>query len=124
MDTIFSHQEVERLAFELWERRGSPYGSPDVDWLEAEDILRARRAADGHTSERVETPAGTGDTSGVQLPEWQNEVKARPTTLEASEPTESQPEASGSEPPRPASKQVLSQPLEREAKPRVRKAGG
>ena len=28
-----------RLAYELWERRGHPIGSPEIDWFAAEKIL-------------------------------------------------------------------------------------
>ena len=32
--------QVERLAYWLWEQRGSPIGSPDADWFLAEEILK------------------------------------------------------------------------------------
>jgi hypothetical protein len=28
-----------KLAYELWERRGCPFGSPEVDWMAAEAML-------------------------------------------------------------------------------------
>jgi hypothetical protein len=31
-----NHQEIERLAYWLWQQRGTPMGSPDEDWLLAE----------------------------------------------------------------------------------------
>ncbi|MBX3381431.1 MAG: DUF2934 domain-containing protein [Phycisphaeraceae bacterium] len=31
---------VERLAYFLWQQRGSPVGSPEEDWLRAEEQLR------------------------------------------------------------------------------------
>ena len=36
------HDEIARLAYELWERRGRTLGSPEVDWYAAESALRAR----------------------------------------------------------------------------------
>lgn len=33
------YEEVENLAHALWEMRGKPLGSPEVDWLEAERLL-------------------------------------------------------------------------------------
>ena len=39
------HQEIAVLAYALWEKRGCPVGSPDVDWSEAEATLQARPAA-------------------------------------------------------------------------------
>ncbi|WP_394766544.1 DUF2934 domain-containing protein [uncultured Paludibaculum sp.] len=31
---------VERLAYWLWQQRGMPMGSPEADWLLAEDLLK------------------------------------------------------------------------------------
>ena len=43
-----SHYEfVARLAYKLWEQRGSPLGSPGVDWLAAEKAVYASLAASG-----------------------------------------------------------------------------
>ena len=43
-----SHYEfVERLAYKLWLQRGSPLGSPDVDWFAAEQAVYASLAASG-----------------------------------------------------------------------------
>ncbi len=33
---------VRRLAYRLWEERGRPVGSPEYDWLRAEEFLRRR----------------------------------------------------------------------------------
>ena len=33
------HEQVARLAYELWERNGRPTGSAETDWLLAEQIL-------------------------------------------------------------------------------------
>jgi hypothetical protein len=30
------HEFVAKLAYKLWEERGCPFGSPDVDWFAAE----------------------------------------------------------------------------------------
>jgi len=32
--------QVEKLAFEFWEERGCPSGSPEEDWFRAEQVLR------------------------------------------------------------------------------------
>ena len=37
-----THEEVARLAYQLWERRGSPLGSPEIDWYSAESALGMR----------------------------------------------------------------------------------
>ena len=41
------HQFVERLAYKLWEERGRPSGSPDIDWIAAERALYASLVASG-----------------------------------------------------------------------------
>jgi hypothetical protein len=38
------HEEIALRAYSLWEKRGSPIGSPDEDWFCAEQELRAERA--------------------------------------------------------------------------------
>jgi hypothetical protein len=42
MNVIFagdSHELTEKLAYEYWERRGRPLGSPEIDWLAVEKAL-------------------------------------------------------------------------------------
>jgi hypothetical protein len=39
------YQEIQKLAYELWEARGNPIGSPEVDWNQAEQQLKNRRKA-------------------------------------------------------------------------------
>jgi hypothetical protein len=33
------HDEIAELAYQLWVKRGCPVGSPDEDWLRAEEAL-------------------------------------------------------------------------------------
>jgi len=35
MKEKYTHEEIARLAYELWERRGRPLGSPEIDWYAA-----------------------------------------------------------------------------------------
>lgn len=39
------HEQIEKLAYRLWEERCGPLGSPDDDWFRAEQelILRSER---------------------------------------------------------------------------------
>lgn len=39
-----AHDLTAKLAYELWERRGPPVGSPEVDWFAAEKALASSRA--------------------------------------------------------------------------------
>ena len=36
-----SHEQIALLAVQLWIERGSPYGSPEIDWFRAEETLHA-----------------------------------------------------------------------------------
>lgn len=38
----FGHAEIAALAYELWQARGCPVGSPDEDWFRAAEELRSR----------------------------------------------------------------------------------
>lgn len=42
MKEKYKHQDIATLAYELWERRGRPLGSPDIDWYAAESALGVR----------------------------------------------------------------------------------
>lgn len=44
------HELVARLAYQHWERRGMPLGSPEVDWLAAERALYESLVASGSVS--------------------------------------------------------------------------
>jgi Protein of unknown function (DUF2934) len=37
--------DIATLAYHLWEERGCPVGSPEIDWFDAEQQLRKRREA-------------------------------------------------------------------------------
>ncbi len=37
------HELIRLAAFFLWEQRGCPIGTPDVDWFRAEEEIRAQR---------------------------------------------------------------------------------
>ena len=41
------HEFVAKLAYQYWERRGMPLGSPEVDWLTAERALYESLVASG-----------------------------------------------------------------------------
>jgi hypothetical protein len=37
---VVSDQQIRSLAYRLWQQRGCPEGSPEVDWFRAEKELR------------------------------------------------------------------------------------
>ena len=40
------HEVTEILAYQLWEKRGRPFGSPEIDWFEAKYQLATGLAQD------------------------------------------------------------------------------
>jgi hypothetical protein len=36
-----AHRQIELRAYALWEERGSPFGTPEIDWFRAEDEFNA-----------------------------------------------------------------------------------
>ena len=44
MDRQQQQQEIANLAYALWQQRGAPQGSPEEDWIAAEEVLRASSA--------------------------------------------------------------------------------
>jgi Protein of unknown function (DUF2934) len=40
--TAFGHADIAALAYELWQSRGCPDGSPEEDWFHAAEQLRSR----------------------------------------------------------------------------------
>jgi len=55
---------IRRRAYERWLERGSPLGSPELDWLEAERELSDAARAESRTPVVVDTPAPLA-SSGV-----------------------------------------------------------
>lgn len=39
--SILSHESISTLAYQLWEARGGPEGSPEQDWFQAQEVLAA-----------------------------------------------------------------------------------
>lgn len=45
-----SHEEIARRAYQLWEERDKPHGSPEEDWYHAEHELCHQSEVTGDTS--------------------------------------------------------------------------
>ena len=41
------HELVQKVAYQHWEKRGCPLGSPEIDWFAAEKVVRACLLASG-----------------------------------------------------------------------------
>ena len=39
------HDVIKELAYEYWEERGRPIGSPEVDWYKAEQTMSSSNSA-------------------------------------------------------------------------------
>lgn len=39
------HEEIQYAAYFLWQQRGCPFGTPEVDWFRAENQLLERESA-------------------------------------------------------------------------------
>jgi hypothetical protein len=66
-----THEEICQRAYSLWEERGCPDGSPEVDWYRAEREL----------SESSDRPADLGtaadDPSAAEVPPESGKRRAR-----------------------------------------------
>jgi len=40
----YTHDEIAKFAYELWERRRHPLGWPEIDWYAAESALGVRHS--------------------------------------------------------------------------------
>jgi hypothetical protein len=41
------HELVQTLAYQHWEKRGSPRGSPEIDWVASEETVREYLSVSG-----------------------------------------------------------------------------
>lgn len=51
------HEFVAKLAYKLWEERGRPLGSPEVDWFAAERAVHSGLLASGLVAPSATDPA-------------------------------------------------------------------
>jgi hypothetical protein len=52
----YRHELMRKLAYQYWERRGRPLGSPEVDWSSAEKAIDPYLLASGQESPPLEIP--------------------------------------------------------------------
>jgi hypothetical protein len=50
-----SHEDIARLAYALWQSRGCPEGSPEADWLAAEEQLQYQADTQGRSNSKANT---------------------------------------------------------------------
>lgn len=51
------HELVAKMAYQLWEQRGRPLGSPEVDWFAAERAVYSGLVASGLVAPSTIEPA-------------------------------------------------------------------
>jgi hypothetical protein len=54
------HELVAKIAYELWEKRGRPIGSPEIDWLAAEEAVSSSLLTSGLI---IESSASSRDSA-------------------------------------------------------------
>jgi hypothetical protein len=42
---VLTENEVQQKAYSLWESRGRPFGSPEVDWYQAKEQLGPQKSS-------------------------------------------------------------------------------
>jgi hypothetical protein len=52
-----THEDIAKVAYHLWEERGAPIGSPEVDWRRAEQELSAASGGRDDRARRSRRPA-------------------------------------------------------------------
>ena len=58
----FGHDDIAALAYELWQARGCPHGSPQEDWFRAAEQLRSRAE---NSFERIEEKTDETEHEGL-----------------------------------------------------------
>jgi hypothetical protein len=60
LEETSEHQRIARLAYSYWQERGCPDGSPEKDWVRAEQVVQYRKMTkqvEGETSSLPATQA-------------------------------------------------------------------
>jgi hypothetical protein len=63
--TMPTHDQIANLAYKLWQQRGCPDGSPEVDWERAMRVLEEPPGSDNAIvgfADAAEPAAGAGQT--------------------------------------------------------------
>ena len=55
------HEFVAKLAYQLWEQRGRPFGSPEVDWFAAERAVYSSLVASGLVTPSPNAPRNNAE---------------------------------------------------------------
>jgi uncharacterized protein YjbJ (UPF0337 family) len=72
----FGHDDIAALAYELWQTRGCPNGSPEEDWFHAAEVLRSR-TENGFEIREEKTDPSTNDQIKGKLHELKGKVREK-----------------------------------------------
>jgi hypothetical protein len=79
-----SYEQISRIAYRLWQERGCPEGSPEIDWLRAEAEFEADvngvelESVEIASTDGLERVAPSDSESLTEVPTLQSEVAFRP----------------------------------------------
>jgi hypothetical protein len=62
----FNQDRIAKLAYQLWQDRGCPQGSPEVDWERAVEMLEAGSADAGNEVLSAPSPLPAGFVQGAE----------------------------------------------------------
>ena len=82
------NEEIARVAYELFERDGRQHGKDKEHWSQAEEIVRARHAADEKKAETRKAPP-------VSTPQKNTTKKTQGATLKEAAPKATPPSVAG-----------------------------
>ena len=72
-----THEQIANLAYQLWQQRGCPDGSPEVDWERAMRVLEEPPGGDNAIVGFADTGSGAGTAGAQALPEDAGKGSAR-----------------------------------------------
>ncbi len=61
---VEQHQQIEVAAYYLWQERGCPFGTPEVDWFQAEERASDHSGSDTGNPGIVAVAAAVGSALG------------------------------------------------------------
>jgi hypothetical protein len=73
-------EDIQLLAYQFWQERGCPFGTPRVDWLRAEDECREKRRNAAEESALLAAAKAVGSALGSATARVSSVAGLQPTT--------------------------------------------
>jgi Protein of unknown function (DUF2934) len=77
---IVRSADIQRLAYEFWQKRGCPFGTPEVDWFRAEHECRERHRNFSEQSAILAAAKTVGSALGSATARVSSLTGLQPTT--------------------------------------------